>query len=135
METTEELVIDETNFSDYFREITKSMPAHGDALVCFRALAHFCDGPLKQEVINLLRYEFGSVQKCVGRLIRFGGATREQAVKLLLDISKDLMDGMNVNDVLKKEYPFVFEKMYYAKPEHVPVDDKRWQILKPPPGL
>jgi hypothetical protein len=127
-----ELVIDEKNFSKYFREITKSMPTHGDALICFRALAHFCDGNLKKEIIDLLRYEFGCVKKCVGRLIKFGGANREQSVKLCLDICKDLKDGMEVKEVLKKEYPFVFEKFYYANPEYVPKDDKRWQVLKLP---
>jgi hypothetical protein len=130
MET--ELVIDDTNFSQYFREINKAAPAQGDSLVVFRALAYFCEGALKQEIIDLLRFEFGSVKKCVGRLIKFAGSTREQAVKICLDLAKDLIDGISLEDVKKKEYPFVFEKFYYVNPQYVPEDDKRWQILTQP---
>ena len=85
-----ELVIDEKNFSKYFREITKSMPTHGDALVCFRALAHFCDGNLKKELLNraindplaeefpfpvFFRYGInppGNIQSLIGEIDRAG---------------------------------------------------------------
>ena len=47
-------------------------------------------------------------------------------------LTKDLIDGISLEDVKKKEYPFVFEKFYYVNPQYVPEDDKRWQILTQP---
>jgi len=130
-----DILIDETNFSEYFREVGKSMPTNGDALVAFRALAYFSDGHLKREICHFLCYEFGSVMKCIGRLVKHAGASKFQSVCICRQIISDLLSGMPLVDVYKKEYEFHFEKFYYAKPEYVPTDDKRWQILKLPNQL
>lgn len=126
----EEIVIDDKNFSQYFRDIKTSLPTKDDEIVAFRCLAYFCRGELKQQILDFLCYEFNSVRKCIGKLIKNAGTTKTEAIKLLHMMCYDMIYTLNPKDVFEKDYPFIFEKIYYAKKEYIPLDDKRWQILK-----
>jgi hypothetical protein len=51
----EELVIDQNNFGEYFRDCRVSKPERGIYWRSIQQVAEFIDGPMKKDVIDLLQ--------------------------------------------------------------------------------
>ena len=49
-----ELVIDESNFTEYFKDCRIHRPERGDVMAKYTAIAEFVDGAMKKDVIHLL---------------------------------------------------------------------------------
>lgn len=123
-ELIDELTIDENNFSQYFKEIKNNKPEKDDILARYRSKAILIDGVMKRDLMNLLMYnDSGSALKVMKKL---GGAVEEDAIKVLKDISNDLLSGMNIEEVEKKEYEYLYEAFYFTKAEYFPKNNPHW---------
>jgi hypothetical protein len=126
----DDLVIDEKNFSQYFKEIDKSHPQKGDVLVAYRSMADFCDGELKEQVVEALFEEKIGPSKAIKLMKKLGKTSNREAFRVVKNIFMDLYNGMSKSMVTAKTYEFMVEIYYYAKEEYVPKDNSHWEIIK-----
>lgn len=122
-----ELIIDESNFDQYFFETSKHRPKKGQVLAKFSAIANFGAGPHKRDVIHLLRMDKARQASAVMQKIH--KARVPDCYRVCREICEDLLSGMSVEDVEQKEYEYVFETFYYTERENVPRNDSRWETI------
>ena len=127
-QSDEELVIDENNFSQYFREVSKNKPQKDDIIATYRAKAKFVEGEIKKNVIDLMQID-GNINSSIKVMQKLAGATYAEAIKVLKEMLQDSLDGMSFEEIEKKEYDYVVEFFYYCKKEHVPKDDPHWSTI------
>lgn len=125
-----ELVIDETNFHVFFREVERNRPEKGDVMVVYRSMADFCSGDLKEQVVEALFEEKIGPTKAIKLMKRFGKTSNREALRVVKNVFMDLYNGMSKNMVIAKTYEFMIEIYYYTKEEFIPKDDKKWEIIK-----
>lgn len=125
-----DLIIDDSNFSQYFRDVLVSKPQKGDVLACYKAVAELIDGDLKEQVVEALFVDKIGANKAVSLMTKLGKAPRKEAIKLVKTIAMDLYNGMQKHLVLAKAYEYMFEIFYYTKEEYVPKDDHHWEIIR-----
>jgi hypothetical protein len=123
-----ELIINESNFSEYFRDCRVSRPERDDIIACYTASAEFVEGNMKRDVIDLL-VNHDKALAAIQVMRKLGGATQVDAIKICKEICKDLIFGMNLEEVEKKPYKYNVEFFYYTKKEFVPIDDHHWSII------
>jgi hypothetical protein len=121
----EELVIDESNFSQYFRDCRTSKPERGDIMARYSARAEFIDGQMKRDIIDLLHNRdktFAATQV----MRKLGCATQKDSIRVCKEICQDLFSGMSLKEVEQKVYTYDIELFYYTKKEYIPIDDMHW---------
>jgi len=124
---SDELIIDETNFFKYFKEIKNNKPGKDEILARYRAKAFLVDGVMKKDLMNLLMHNDSvSALKVMRKL---GGAIEEDAIRVLKNISNDLLNGLSLEEVEKKEYEYTYEAFYFTKPEYLPENDPHWTAI------
>jgi len=123
----EELVINESNFDQYFHDVRKFGPKAGQVMAKFRAVAYFVDGPHKHDVIRLLKMDKAKQASMVMQKIHH--AREPDCYRVCREICEDLLSGMSEDEVAKKEHEYVLEAFYYAQKEHVP-DDPHWETIQ-----
>jgi hypothetical protein len=124
----EELIINESNFSEYFRDCRISRPERGDVIARYLAMAEFIDGRMKKDVIDLLANKnkaFAATQV----MRKLGCATQTDAVRVCKEICKDLVSGMSFEEVEQKVYTYDIELFYYTKKEYIPFDNPHWDTI------
>jgi hypothetical protein len=126
---SEELVIDEKNFNEYFRDVRQVSPRAGEVMACYRANAEFINGIEKKQMLQLIKLE-GKMAAASQVMRKLLFASELDAVRVPKNMIQDLLDGMTDEQVLEKTYPYLAEMFYYAKPEHVPKDDPHWSIIQ-----
>lgn len=124
-----DLVIDETNFDQYFRDVKTSKPQKGDVMAVYRATAELVTGSLKEQIVEALCTEDIGAKKAVQLAVKLARTNRKEAVRLVKEICGDLFGGMNKDYVISKSYKYVFEMFFYTKKEYVPPDDDHWDLL------
>lgn len=124
-----ELVIDESNFEQYFRNTKKTKPQKGDVMAIYRATAELTSGSLKEQVVEALCSEEIGAKKAIQLIIKLGQTNRREATKLIKQICSDLYGGMQKNYVIAKSYKYIFEMFFYTKKEHIPKDDSHWEVI------
>lgn len=125
MAVDQELIIDESNFSEYFRDCRTSRPEKGDIMARYSATAEFIDGQMKRDIIDLLCNRdkaFAATQV----MKKLGCATQTDCVRICKEICKDLASGMSLKEVEHKVYTYNIELFYYTKKQYVPIDDAHW---------
>lgn len=125
---TEDLVIDETNFSQYFRDCRISRPEKGDVIARYCAIAEFVDGQMKKDIIDLLLNKdkaFAATQV----MRKLGCANQKDAIRICREVAEDLANGMTPEEVEKKVYEYELEVFYYTKKEYVPLGDPHWSVI------
>lgn len=123
-----ELIIDEKNFSQYFRDCRTSRPERGDVVACWSGRAEFIDGQMKKDIIDLLinkEKAFAATQV----MRKLGGATQKDCIRVCKEIASDLANGMSEEEVEKKVYNYDIELFYYTKKEFIPLDDPHWSVI------
>lgn len=123
----EELIIDNSNFKEYFFDVRKFGPKEGQIMAKFSAVAIFGDGPEKRDVIKILKRDKAEAAVMVMRKIHC--AREPDCYKICREICEDLVSGMSEDEVAKKEHEFVLESFYYTKKEYVPLDDPHWETI------
>lgn len=124
-EKNEELIIDESNFSQYFKDCRISKPERGDIIARYSARAEFIDGQMKRDIIDLVHNKdkaFAATQV----MRKLGCATQMDSVRVCKEICQDLATGMSLKEVEDKIYKYDIELFYYTKKEYIPIDDLHW---------
>jgi len=124
----EELIIDETNFDQYFFDMKKHKPQKGQIIAKYTATAELIDGELKKDILNLIKTE-NKVLAAVKVLEKLGSTCESEAVRVCKLMAEDMLGGMSDRMVLKKVYKYRLEAYYYSKQEHVPIEDPHWTII------
>lgn len=124
----DELVIDEKNFTEYFRDCRTSRPTRGDVMAKYTAIAELVGGRMKTDLIDLLVNKdkaFAATQV----MRKLGCASQKDAIRVCREIAEDLAKGLTPEQVEQKPYEYQMEAFYYAKKEHVPTNDPHWCII------
>jgi hypothetical protein len=124
-----DLIIDESNFSQYFRDASKFPPQKGDVLVCYRANADFVYGDLKKDVVDSLSNSTFGARTSIQIIKKLAKTNEKEAVLLTKKICEDLYGGMTEDEVLAKPYSYLFEMFFFTRKENIPVDDKHWECM------
>lgn len=124
---TEELVIDENNFGQYFFDVRRFPPQRGQIMARFGAYAEFIDGMMKKNIIDLLKKD--KVLAAIQVMRKLGCAVERDAIRICREVCDDLVSGMSDEDVEKKVYNYEMESFYYTKKEYVPLDNPHWSVI------
>ena len=124
----EELVINETNFSQYFRDCRTSRPERGDVIARYMAKAEFIDGHMKKDIIDLISNHDKAIA-ATNVMRKLGCATQKDAIRICKEVCQDLSKGMTPEEVENKIYKYDMEMFFYSKKEFVPIEDPHWTII------
>jgi hypothetical protein len=127
MQENTDLVIDNSNFSQYFFDVRKFGPKQGQIMAKFSAVAIFGDGPEKRDIIRVLRRDKAEAAVMVMKKIHC--AREPDCYRICREICEDLISGMSEDVVAKKEHEFVIEAFYYTNREYVPKGDPHWETI------
>lgn len=122
------VVIDASNFNQYFFDARTNRPQKGQVMAKFTAVAMFGAGPEKRDIIKLMKMDKAHQASQVMQRIHLAKAP--DCYRLLREICEDLVSGMSEEEVEKKEYEFVLEAIFYTKKEYVPKRDPHWETLQ-----
>jgi hypothetical protein len=123
------IIIDESNFHEYFFDIRRHRPKTGQVMARFEAVAELIDGQMKRDIVYLLSQgDKGglSSQKVMRKL---GGATEADSIRVPKEIATDLLNGMTVEEVYQKIYTYHYESFYYTERKNIPKNDPHWSII------
>lgn len=121
-----DLVIDESNFNQYFFDTRHHPPKPGQILACYEAKADFIDGNLKRDIIHILISKDNASQSAVQLMQKLAGATDLASIDVIKSIMKDLYSGMSTEEVAAKPYEFQFRYFYYTYRQCMPKNDPHW---------
>lgn len=124
-----DLIIDESNFQQYFKEVGTSKPLKGECMVAYRAMAELHAGDIKEDIVNLLCGEEIGAKQAIEHAVKRCKTNYKEAIKLVTEICSDLNAGMSKNLVISKTYEYILEIFYYTKAAYVPKNDKHWEII------
>lgn len=123
------VIIDETNFHEYFFDVRKHKPKTGQVMARFEAIAELTDGQIKRDLVYLLSQGDKGGQSSQKVMRKLGGATEADSIRIPKEITGDLLSGMSVEDVCAKPYKYHLETFYYTEKQNVPKDDPHWSII------
>jgi hypothetical protein len=121
------LVIDETNFDQYFFDAKKHKPKKGQVMARYTAVAYLEDGKLKRDLINMLLD--GTAEAAARIMSVMGGAILSDSYRVPKEMAMDLIDGLTEEEVAAKPYKFVLEHLFWAERGVVPENDPHWYTL------
>ena len=128
MEATEELVIDESNFDQYFFDVRKHKPKKGQIMAKYTAIAAFEKCNEKENIVDLLSKTDKALPAMqVMRKLLF--ASEEDSVKVLMAMSKDYLETKDRDFVINNPYKYKMEMFYYVDPKYIPRDDPHWSTV------
>jgi hypothetical protein len=123
-----ELVIDQSNFSQYFHDVRTNQPKRGQVMARYAATADLIDGGLKRDLIDILCLH--ETPETVVKLMRkIGCATERDSWLVPLNMARDLLSGETPDVVAEKPYKFVCEAFFYTQKENIPLDDPHWSCV------
>lgn len=120
-----ELVINESNFDDYFFDIRLHEPKKGQVIAVYTAIAELLNGIDKQRFISILMTD-GAAIAATQFAKKVFLATEEDSVKLPISIIDDLKSGMKLEEVFEKPYKYTFQMSFYTNKEYIPHNDPHW---------
>jgi len=123
-----EIVIDEANFSQYFRDCRMNRPERGDIMAKYTAIAEFIDGRMKKDVIDLLM-NHEKAYAATQVLRKLGCATEFDSIRICKEIAEDLASGFTPEEVENKVYEYQMEVFYYTKKEYFPIGNPHWSLI------
>ncbi|MEI8270947.1 MAG: hypothetical protein WCG45_06300 [bacterium] len=123
-----ELVIDEKNFGEYFKEVNNTnRPQKGEIIARWTGMANLVEGHLKKDLLYLLETT-SKAEAATQVLKKLAHATEKDSIRLCKDLCKDLC-SMTKDEVEKKEHSYQVEFFYYTKQEYIPLDDPHWEVI------
>ncbi len=124
---SEEVVVTDDNFEEYFFDVRRHDPQRGQIMACYTACADFVDTNYKRDVIKLLKLD--KAIPATKLMKRFHGATELDSIRIPLQMAEDLHSGMSEDEVAAKAYPLIVEYFFYTMKEYVPTDDPHWTLI------
>lgn len=125
----DELVIDESNFSQYFKDVRLAKPERGEIMAQYCAMAELVEGRLKSDLIDLILNKDGKIIAATQVMRKLGCASEIDSIRVCKEIASDLNSGLDVKEVERKAYKYKLEMFYYTKKEYVPVGDPHWSVI------
>lgn len=122
-------IINEENFSQYFRDVRMNKFEKGDVIAQYSATAEFIDGGEKRQIIALLTDTENKMEATAQVMRKLLHASEIDAYRVPRLMAEDLMSGMSIEECSKKPYKYTLEMFFYSKPENVPKDDPHWSII------
>lgn len=120
-----DLVINDTNFHEYFFDVRKYNPKEGQVIVCYTCMADFSKGSEKRQIIDLLGIKDKALAITqIMRKLLF--ASELDAIRVPLAMARDLLSGKSFLQVEKKRYRYKMEMFFYTYPEYIPQGDPHW---------
>lgn len=123
---SKDLIIDETNFDQYFFDVRKNKPKPGQVLACYEAEADFVEGNLKKDIVHLLMTNNKGSDLSVRLMQKLAGATKDSAISVVKEMMSDLLSGVSSSDVAKKNYSFHCQYFFYTDRDYIPQNDPHW---------
>ncbi len=117
----EEIVIDESNFDQYFFDIRTNRPKPGQIMACYSAMAEFVRSHEKWQLIDLLKMP-NKAEAATQIMRKLLFASELDAIRVSRQIAEDLSKGMSEELILDKPYKYKVEIFYYTMPEYLPAD-------------
>ena len=96
----QDLVINETNFSEYFRDCRLHAPEHGDIMAKYTSMAELIAGSMKKDLIDLLQKD--KVIPATQLFRKIGCCSEQESIRVCKAICEDLVSGMTTEDVENK---------------------------------
>lgn len=125
-----ELVIDDSNFNEYFFEVKKHPPKSGQIMARFCAKAEILRSPEKDNLICLLLNNSKGAEMAINMVQHTFCSTEKDAIYICKSIIKDLLIGKSKDQVLDTPYSYTFEKFYWTTEECVPKNNPHWKVIK-----
>jgi hypothetical protein len=129
METKQEIEIDESNFSQYFRDVRTGVMERGDIIAQYAASAELVDGLEKRQIVSLLKDTENKMEATAQVMRKLLFASEIDAYRVPRMMAEDMLSGMSEDEVVSKPYKYTLEMFFYSKPEHVPKDDPHWSVI------
>jgi hypothetical protein len=129
-ELDDNLVIDHTNFDQYFFDVKKFGPKHGQVMARYLANAELIAGDEKGYLIDLLITNPMGAEMGVQIARNAFAAQEKEAIRLCKEMAQDLLNGMSRQQVLEKPYKYTLEKFYWTRENLVPKNDPHWTVIK-----
>jgi hypothetical protein len=125
---TDELIIDEKNFNQYFFDVRKHKFQKGQIMVAYSAAAEFHASPEKKLLIDLLTGH--EKAEAAAQYMRKAFCSRDpDSYAVPRQICEDLMRGMTEDEVLQKPYKYVVVAHFFTKSEYMPKNDPHWSVV------
>lgn len=128
--TDTEVIIDETNFGEYFFDVKKHAPKKGQVLAKFTAVAELVNAFPKDQIVRMLLHNPKGGDLAPKVLRNICNATEAESVNLAKRIAQDLAEGMSEDEVLNKPYEYIMELFFWTNEECVPKDCPNWTTIK-----
>ena len=126
---SEEIEINEINFSEYFRDVRNCVPSRGEVIAQYTASAEFVEGNEKRQVISLLNSTENKMEATAQVMRKLLFASELDAYRVPRMMAEDMISGLTEDEVASKPYKYTLEMFFYAKPENVPKDDPHWSVI------
>lgn len=130
MNEEKDIVIDESNFNEYFFDVKKHGPQKGQIMARYIAKAELMRGQYKECIIDLLMTNPMGAEMSVQIAKNSFAAQEMEAINLCKAITADLVNGKSKDEVLDTPYKYTLEKFFWTKEEYVPKNDPHWQVIK-----
>ena len=121
--------INESNFSQYFRDVRTSNPSKDEVMAQYSAVAEFVDGNEKRQIIALLTKTDSKMEATAQVMRKLLFASEIDAYRIPRMMAEDMLSGLSEDDVAEKPYKYTLEMFFYAKPEHIPKEDPHWSSI------
>ena len=122
----DDLIIDESNFDQYFYYVRTNKPKPAQVLVCYEAIAEFVDGNLKRDTIQLLLQNSKAGETAPRIMQKLAGAVEADSIRVVKEMLGDLIGGMTIEEVAAKVYEFHYRHFYYTEKQYIPENDPHW---------
>jgi hypothetical protein len=121
--------INESNFSQYFKDVRTNPMSKGDVIAQYTAMAEFIDGLEKRQIMSLLKDTEQKMEATAQVMRRLLFASELDSYRVPRMMAEDMISGASEQEVAEKPYKYKLEMFFYAKPEYVPKDDPHWSII------
>ena len=126
----EELIIDESNFNDYFFDVRTSNPKKGHIIACYTAKAELNSGEDKKRLIDVLLTP-GAGVAASQFMKKVFLAIELDSILVPIEMLNDLKSGKSIEFIQDKPYSYTFQMLFYTKLEYVPkLYDFHWTTME-----
>ena len=123
-----DLVIDESNFKEYFFDVRLNKPQRGQVMATYTAVVELLDGPEKRQIIEFLRFTDKALA-VVSMMRKALLAKDPYTFSVPIQMAQDLLNGKSEEEVRETPYKFVMEAAFWTQAEYIPMNDPHWACV------
>lgn len=127
-EAAKNLVIDESNFNDYFFDVRTHGPKPGQVMASYTTMAELLDGMEKRQIMELLRTS--DKMPVVVQIMKKALLAKDpDCYRVPREMAEDLLKAKNIENIAKKPYKYTMEMCFWVRPEYIPENDPHWACI------